>query len=259
MEGKIEKYPVNAWLFQGGLNLGDMYINKMMCFINPEEKCINVGYTWVTDNDLEEIYLLRIFENQSEMAYNYILPAFESIAKEVEKNIKELSPCFKRDETKLFHHFLKKEFESAYFKEYVRVLEEKIMEEDEDSSTLSPYTIGITVDETVSDMKFFNIKFIACAFYPEDNFVNVNYEYVLKDSDDKEKHTKTFRVFYSSKNSEISAYYNFFKAALKVGLRGSYVMCDESVSVDDSMYLIEKELEHSFSAIYDLIQTAKTL
>ena len=81
----------------------------------------------------------------------------------------------------------------------------------------------------------------------------------MKDTDDKEKHTQTFRAFYSSKNSEISAYYNFFKAALKVGLRGSYVMCDESVSVDDSMYLIEKELEHSFSAIYDLIQTAKTL
>ena len=42
-----------------------MYINKMMCFINPEEKCIQVGYIWTTDNDLEEIYLLRIFENQS--------------------------------------------------------------------------------------------------------------------------------------------------------------------------------------------------
>ena len=130
MEGKIEKYPINAWLFQDGIHLGDMYINKMMCFINPEEKYIQVGYTWTTDNDLEEIYLLRIFENQSEMAYNYILPAFESIAKEVEKNIKELSPCFKRDETKLFHHFLKKEFESAYFKEYVRVLEEKIMDKE---------------------------------------------------------------------------------------------------------------------------------
>lgn len=259
MEGKIEKYPINAWLFQDGIHLGDIYINKMMCFINPEEKYIQVGYIWTTDNDLEEIYLLRIFENQSEMAYNYILPAFESIAKEVEKNIKELSPCFKRDETKLFHLFLKKEFESAYFKEYVRVLEEKIMEEDEDSSTLSPYTIGITVDETVSDMKFFNIKFIACAFYPEDNFVNVNYEYVLKDSYDKEKHTKSFRIFYGSKNSEILAFYNFFKAALKVGLRGSYVMCDESVSVDDSMNLIEKEFERSFSAVYDLIQTAKTL
>lgn len=259
MELKIEKYPINAWLFQDGIHLGDIYINKMMCFINPEEKYIQFGYTWSTDNDLEEIYLLRIFENQSEMAYNYILPAFESIAKEVEKNIKELSPCFNRDETKLFHHFLKKEFESAYFKEYVRVLEEKIMEEDEDSSTLSPYTIGITVDETVSDMKFFNIKFIACAFYPEDNFVNVNYEYVLKDSYDKEKHTKSFRIFYGSKNSEILAYYNFFKAALKVGLRGSYVMCDESVSVDDSMNLIEKEFERSFSAVYDLIQTAKTL
>lgn len=260
MEGKIEKFPINAWLFQDGIHLGDMYINKMMCFINPEEKYIQVGYTWTTDNDLEEIYLLRIFENQSEMAYNYILPAFESIAKEVEKNIKELSPCFKRDETKLFHHFLKKEFESAYFKEYVRVLEEQMNnDEEENSPTLAPYTIGVTVDETVSDMKFFNIKFIACAFYPEDNFVNVNYEYVLKDSDDKEKHTKTFRVFYSSKNSEILAYYNFFKAALKVGLRGSYVMCDESVSVDDSMNLIEKEFERSFSAVYDLIQTAKTL
>lgn len=260
MEGKIEKYPINAWLFQDGIHLGDIYINKMMCFINPEEKYIQVGYIWTTDNDLEEIYLLRIFENQSEMAYNYILPAFESIAKKVEKNIKELSPCFKRDETKLFHHFLKKEFESAYFKEYVRVLEEQMNnDEEENSSTLAPYTIGVTVDETVSDMKFFNIKFIACAFYPEDNFVNVNYEYVLKDSDDKEKHTKTFRVFYSSKNSEILAYYNFFKAALKVGLRGSYVMCDESVSVDDSMNLIEKEFERSFSAVYDLIQTAKTL
>lgn len=260
MEGKIEKYPINAWLFQDGIHLGDIYINKMMCFINPEEKYIQVGYIWTTDNDLEEIYLLRIFENQSEMAYNYILPAFESIAKKVEKNIKELSPCFKRDETKLFHHFLKKEFESAYFKEYVRVLEEQMNnDEEENSPTLAPYTIGVTVDETVSDMKFFNIKFIACAFYPEDNFVNVNYEYVLKDSDDKEKHTKTFRVFYSSKNSEILAYYNFFKAALKVGLRGSYVMCDESVSVDDSMNLIEKEFERSFSAVYDLIQTAKTL
>lgn len=260
MEGKIEKYPINAWLFQDGIHLGDMYINKMMSFINPEEKYIQVGYTWTTDNDLEEIYLLRIFENQSEMAYNYILPAFESIAKEVEKNIIVLSPCFKRDETKLFHHFLKKEFESAYFKEYARILEEKINnDEEENSPTLTPYTIGVTVDETVSDMKFFNIKFIACAFYPEDNFVNVNYEYVLKDSYDKEKHTKTFRVFYSSKNSEISAYYNFFKAALKVGLRGSYVMCDESVSVDDSMNLIEKEFERSFSAVYDLIQTAKTI
>lgn len=260
MEGKIEKFPINTWLFQGGIHLGDMYINNMMCFINPEEKYIQVGYTWTTDNDLEEIYLLRIFENQSEMAYNYILPAFESIAKEVEKNIKELSPCFNRDETNLFHHFLKKEFESAYFKEYARVLEEKMNNDEEDNSpTLTPYTIGVMVDETVSDMKFFNIKYIACAFYPEDNFVNVNYEYVLKDSDDKEKHTKTFRVFYSSKNSEILAYYNFFKAALKVGLRGSYVMCDESVSVDDSMNLIEKEFERSFSAVYDLIQTAKTL
>lgn len=255
MERKIEKYPINAWLFQDGIHLGDMYINKMMCFINPEEKYIQVGYTWTTDNDLEEIYLLRIFENQSEMAYNYILPAFESIAKEVEKNIKELSPCFKRDETKLFHHFLKKEFESAYFKEYVRVLEEKIMEEDEDSSTLSPYTIGITVDETVSDMKFFNIKFIACAFYPEDNFVNVNYEYVLKDSYDKEKHTKSFRIFYGSKNSEILAFYDYFRTAVHVGLKKSCLMCDEAGSIEGAMKAIEIEFEQSFSAIYGLIQT----
>lgn len=255
MEGKIEKFPINTWLFQGGIHLGDMYINNMMCFINPEEKYIQVGYTWTTDNDLEEIYLLRIFENQSEMAYNYILPAFESIAKEVEKNIKELSPCFKRDETKLFHHFLKKEFESAYFKEYVRVLEEKIMEEDEDSSTLSPYTIGITVDETVSDMKFFNIKFIACAFYPEDNFVNVNYEYVLKDSYDKEKHTKSFRIFYGSKNSEILAFYDYFRTAVHVGLKKSCLMCDEAGSIEGAMKAIEIEFEQSFSAIYGLIQT----
>lgn len=255
MEGKIEKFPINTWLFQGGIHLGDMYINKMMCFINPEEKYIQVGYIWTTDNDLEEIYLLRIFENQSEMAYNYILPAFESIAKEVEKNIKELSPCFKRDETKLFHHFLKKEFESAYFKEYVRVLEEKIMEEDEDSSTLSPYTIGITVDETVSDMKFFNIKFIACAFYPEDNFVNVNYEYVLKDSYDKEKHTKSFRIFYGSKNSEILAFYDYFRTAVHVGLKKSCLMCDEAGSIEGAMKAIEIEFEQSFSAIYGLIQT----
>lgn len=260
MEGKIEKYPINAWLFQDGIYLGDMYINKMMCFINPEEKYIQVGYTWSTDNDLEEIYLLRIFEKQSEMAYNYILPAFESIAKEVEKNIKELSPCFKRDETKLFHHFLKKEFESAYFKEYVRVLEEKMNnDEEENSPTLAPYTIGVTVDETVSDMKFFNITFIACAFYPEDNFVNVNYEYVLKDSYDKEKHTKSFRIFYGSKNSEILAFYDYFRTAVHVGLKKSYLMCDEAGSIDDSMNLIEKEFERSFSAVYDLIQTAKTL
>lgn len=235
----------------------------MMCWISPEEKCIKIGYTWVTyeytQEDMGEIEEVKNFENQSEMAYNYILPAFESIAKEVEKNIKELSPCFKRDETKLFHHFLKKEFESAYFKEYVRVLEEKIMEEDEDSSTLSPYTIGITVDETVSDMKFFNIKFIACAFYPEDNFVNVNYEYVLKDSDDKEKHTKTFRVFYSSKNSEISAFYDYFITAVHVGLKKSCLMCDEAGSIVGAMKAIEIEFEQSFSAIYGLIQTEETI
>lgn len=256
MEGKIEKFPINTWLFQGGIHLGDMYINNMMCFINPEEKYIQVGYIWTTDNDLEEIYLLRIFENQSEMAYNYILPAFESIAKKVEKNIKELSPCFKRDETKLFHHFLKKEFESAYFKEYVRVLEEQMNnDEEENSPTLAPYTIGITVDETVSDMKFFNIKFIACAFYPEDNFVNVNYEYVLKDSYDKEKHTKSFRIFYGSKNSEISAFYDYFRTAVHVGLKKSCLMCDEAGSIEGAMKAIEIEFEQSFSAIYGLIQT----
>lgn len=257
MEGKIEKFPINTWLFQDGIHLGDMYINNMMCFINPEEKYIQVGYTWTTDNDLEEIYLLIIFENQSEMAYNYILPAFESIAKEVEKNIKELSPSFKRDETKLFHHFLKKEFESAYFKEYARILEEKMNnDEEEDSPTLTPYTIGVTVDENVSDMKFFNIKFIACAFYPEDNFVNVNYEYVLKDSDDKEKHTKSFSIFYGSKNSEISAFYDYFKTAVHVGLKKSCLMCDEAGSIEGAMKAIEIEFEQSFSAIYDLIQTA---
>jgi hypothetical protein len=259
MEGKIEKYPINAWLFQDGIHLGDIYINKMMCFINPEEKYIQVGYIWTTDNDLEEIYLLRIFENQSEMAYNYILPAFESIAKKVEKNIKELSPCFKRDETKLFHHFLKKEFESAYFKEYARILEEKINNDEEYSVVLSPYTIGVTVDENVSDMKFFNIKFIACAFYPEDNFVNVNYEYVLKDSYDKEKHTKSFRIFYGSKNSEISAFYDYFRTAVHVGLKKSCLMCDEAGSIEGAMKAIEIEFEQSFSAIYGLIQTAKTI
>lgn len=240
MEGKIEKFPINTWLFQGGIHLGDMYINNMMCFINPEEKYIQVGYTWTTDNDLEEIYLLRIFENQSEMAYNYILPAFESIAKEVEKNIIVLSPCFKRDETKLFHHFLKKEFESAYFKEYARILEEKINnDEEENSPTLTPYTIGVTVNENISDMKFFRIKFIACAFYPEDNFVNVNYEYVLKDSDDKEKHTKSFRIFYGSKNSEISAFYDYFRTAVHVGLKKSCLMCDEAGSIEGAMKAIE--------------------
>lgn len=256
MEGKIEKYPINAWLFQDGIHLGDMYINKMMCFINPEEKYIQVGYTWTTDNDLEEIYLLRIFEKQSGMAYDILLPTFESIAKEVEKNIKQLSPHFKRDETKLFHHFLKKEFESAYFKEYARVLEEKMNnDEEENSPTLTPYTIGVTVDETVSDMKFFRIKFIACAFYPEDNFVNVNYEYVLKDSDDKEKHTKSFRIFYGSKNSEISAFYDYFRTAVHVGLKKSCLMCDEAGSIEGAMKAIEIEFEQSFSAIYGLIQT----
>lgn len=259
MEGKIEKFPINTWLFQGGIHLGDMYINNMMCFINPEEKYIQVGYTWTTDNDLEEIYLLRIFENQSEMAYNHLLPTFESIAKEVEKNIKELSPCFNRDETNLFHHFLKKEFESAFFKDYARVLEEKMNNDDEESKVLSPYTIGVTVDENVSDMKFFNIKFIACAFYPEDNFVNVNYEYVLKDSYDKEQHTKSFRIFYGSKNSEILAFYDYFITAVHVGLKKSCLMCDEAGSIEGAMKAIEIEFEQSFSAIYGLIQTAKTI
>lgn len=264
MEGKIEKYPVNAWLLQDGLNLGDMYINKMMCWISPEDKCIKIGYKWTADDDTREDMLemeeIKVFENQSEMAYNILLPTFESIAKEVEKTIKQLLPSFKSDECFLFHYFIQQEFESAYFKEYARILEEKMNnDEEENSPTLTPYTIGVTVGENVSDMKFFNIKFIACAFYPEDNFVNVNYEYVLKDSDDKEKHTKSFRIFYSSKNSEISAFYDFFRAALKVGLDKSYYMCWESVGIDDSMYLIEKEFEHSFSAIYDLIQTAKTL
>lgn len=263
MEGKNEKYPINACLFQDGIYLGDMYVNKMMCFLNPAKKCIEVGYTWTADEytqeDLLEKEEVKVFENQSEMAYNILLPSFESVAKEVEKNIKALLPHFKRDEDFLFHYFIQQEFESAFFKEYARILEEKMNNDEEESKVLSPYTIGVTVGENISDMKFFNIKFIACAFYPEDNFVNVNYEYVLKDSDDKEKHTKTFRVFYRSKNSEISAYYNFFRAALKVGLEKSYYMCWESVSIDDSMYLIEKELEHSFSAVYDLIQTAKTL
>lgn len=263
MEGKIEKFPINTWLFQDGIYLGNMYINKMMCFINPEEKYIQVGFTWFTnkytDDDLEEIELFRVFEKQSAMAYNILLPTFESIAKEVEKNIIELSPCFKHDETKLFLHFLKKEFESAYFKEYARILEEKINNDDEDAMALSPYTIGVAVDENMSDMKFFNIKFIACAFYPEDNFVNVNYEYVLKDSDDKEKHTKSFRLFYNSKNSEISAFYDYFKTAVYVGLKKSYLMCDEAGSIEGAMKAIHIEFEQSFSAIYDLIQTPKTI
>lgn len=261
MEGKIEKFPINAWLFQDGIHLGDIYINKMMCFINPEEKYIQVGYTWTTDNDLEEIYLLRIFEKQSAMAYNYLLPTFESVTKEVEKNIKDLSPCFKRDETNLFHHFLKKEFETAFFKEYARILEEKMNndEEEEESPALTPYTIGITVDEELSDMKYFNIKFIACAFYPEDNCANVTYEYILKDSDDKEKHTKSFRVFYDAKNSELSAFYHYFRTAVNVGLEKSYFMCDESGSIDGAMKLIQIEFEQSFSAIYELIQRAKTI
>lgn len=265
MEGKNEKYPINAYLFQYGIYLGDMYVNKMMCFLNPAKKCIEVGYTWTADEytqeDLLEKEEVKVFENQSEMAYNILLPSFESVAKEVEKNIKALLPHFKRDEDFLFHYFIQQEFESAFFKEYARILEEKIMEEDEDedSSTLSPYTIGITVDENVSDMKFFTISFLTCSFYSEDNFVNVNYVYVLKDSDDKERHTKSFKIFHKTKNSEMSAFYDFFRAALKVGLEKSYYMCWESVSIDDSMYLIEKELEHSFSAIYDLIQTAKKL
>lgn len=264
MEGKIEKYPVNAWLFQGGINLGDMHINKMMCFINPEEKCINVGYTWTTDEYTQEYFLekeeVKVFENQSEMAYNILLPSFESVAKEVEKDIKALLPHFKRDEDKLFKHFIQKEFESAFFKEYARILEEKINDDDEkESPALTPYTIGVTVDEKISDMKFFNIKFIACAFYPEDNFVNVNYEYVLKDSYDKEKHTKSFRIFYGSKNSEILAFYDYFRTAVHVGLKKSCLMCDEAGSIEGAMKAIEIEFEQSFSAIYGLIQTAKTI
>lgn len=61
-----------------------------------------------------EIEEVKVFENQSEITYNYILPTFESIAKEVEKNIKQLSPCFKRDEVTLFKHFIQKEFERSF-------------------------------------------------------------------------------------------------------------------------------------------------
>ena len=265
MEGKIEKYPVNACLFQDGINLGDMYVNKIMCFLNPEKKCIQVGYTWATDEytqeDMLELENIKVFKNQSEMAYNYLLPTFESVAKEVEKEIKALSPYFKSDEDFLFHYFIQQEFEIAFFKEYARVLEEKIREEDDEkeSPTLTPYTIGGTVDENVSDMKFFNMKFIACAFYPEDNFANISYEYVLKDSDGKEKHTNSFRIFYDSKNSEISPFYHYFKTALNVGLKKSYIMCDDSGSIEGAMKAIEIEFEQSFSAIYGLIQTAKTI
>lgn len=265
MEGKIEKYPINAWLFQDGIILGDMYINKIMCFISPEEKCIKIGYTWTADEctqkDMLEFGSIKVFKNQSEMSYNILLPTFESVAKEVEKEIKALSPRFKRDEDFLFHYFIQQEFESAFFKEYARILEEKIMEDDdeEESPTLTPYTIGVTVDENISDMKFFKITYIACAFYPEDNFVNVNYEYVLKDSYDKEKHTKSFRIFYGSKNSEISAFYDYFRTAVHVGLKKSYLMCDESGSIEGAMKAIELEFEQSFSAIYGLIQTAKTI
>ena len=264
MELKIEKYPVNAWLFQDGINFGDMHISEMLCFLKPAKKCIKIGYTWTADNytqeDMLEMEEIKVFENQSEMAYNILLPTFESVAKEVEKEIKALSPCFKSDECFLFHYFIQQEFETAFFKEYARILEEKINNDaEEDSPTLTPYTIGVTVDENISDMKFFNIKFIACAFYPEDNFVNVSYEYILKDSDDKEKHTKSFRIFGGSKNSEISAFYHFFRTALKVGLKNSYFMCDESGSIEGAMKTIEIEFEQSFSAIYDLIQTAKTI
>ena len=132
-------------------------------------------------------------------------------------------------------------------------------DDEENSPTLTPYTIGVTVDEKISDMKFFNIKFIACAFYPEDNCANISYEYVLKNSEDKEKHTKTFNVFYESKNSELSGFYHYFRTALKVGLEKCYYMCDENGSIDGAMKAIEIEFEQSFSAIYDLIQTAKTI
>ena len=265
MEGKIDKFPINAWLFQDGIYLGDMYVNKIMCFLNPAKKCIEVGYTWTIHGYTQENMLdkekVKVFENQSEMAYDILLPTFESIAKEVEKNIKQLSPSFKRDEDTLFKHFIQKEFESAFFKEYARILEEKIREDDDEkeSPALSPYTIGVTVDEKISDMKFFNIKFIACAFYPEDNCANISYEYVLKNSEDKEKHTKTFRVFYESKNSELSGFYHYFRTAVNVGLEKSYYMCDETGSIDGAMKAIEIEFEQSFSAIYDLIQTAKTI
>lgn len=107
-----------------------MYINKMMCFINPEEKCINVGYTWVTDEytqeDIGEIEEIKVFENQSELSYFYLLPIFVNIAKQVEKNIIESSPSFKRYEIKFFKHFIKKEFETAFFKEYAHILEADI-------------------------------------------------------------------------------------------------------------------------------------
>lgn len=266
MEGKIEKYPVNAWLFQGGINLGYMHIGKMVCWISPEEKCIKIGYKWTADNDTREDMLemeeVKIFENQSEMAYNILLPTFESVAKEVEKTIKQLSPSFKDDEYFLFHYFIQQEFEIAFFKEYARILEEKINNDDEEEESpalMTPYTIGGTVDENVSDMKFFNMTYLACAFYPEDNFANVSYEYVLKDSEDKEKHTKTFRVFYDSKNSELSAFYHYFKTAVNVGLKKSCLMCEESGSIDGAMKAIEIEFEQSFAAIYGLIQTAETI
>lgn len=264
MEGKIDKFPINAWLFQDGIYLGDMYVNKIMCFLNPAKKCIEVGYTWTIHGYTQENMLdkekVKVFENQSEMAYDILLPTFESIAKKVEKNIKQLSPSFNRDEYFLFHYFIQQEFETAFFKEYARILEEKMNnDEEENSPTLTPYTIGVTVDENISDMKFFNIKFIACAFYPEDNFVNVNYEYVLKDSYDKEKHTKSFRIFYGSKNSEILAFYDYFRTAVHVGLKKSCLMCDEAGSIEGAMKAIEIEFEQSFSAIYGLIQTAKTI
>ena len=144
MEGKIEKYPVNAWLFQDGINLGDMHISEMLCFLKPAKKCIKIGYTWTADNYTQENMLdkekVKVFENQSEMAYDILLPTFESIAKEVEKNIKQLSPSFKRDEYFLFHYFIQQEFETAFFKEYARILEEKIREDDDEkeSPALSP-------------------------------------------------------------------------------------------------------------------------
>ena len=263
MERKIEKYPVNAWLFQDGINLGDMHISEMLCFMKPAKKCIKIGYTWTADNytqeDMLEMEGIKVFENQSEMAYNILLPTLESVAKEVEKEIKALSPSFKRDEYFLFHYFIQQEFETAFFKEYARILEEKIREDDDEkeSPALSPYTIGVTVDEKISDMKFFNIKFIACAFYPEDNCANISYEYVLKNSEDKEKHTKTFNVFYESKNSELSGFYHYFRTAVNVGLEKSYYMCDETGSIDSAMKAIEIEFEQSFSAIHSLIQMGK--
>lgn len=89
--------------------------------LESRKKCIEIGYTWVTDEytqeDLGEIEEFKVFENQSELSYFYLLPIFVSITKQVEKNIIESSPSFKRDEIIFFfQYFIKKEFESAFFK-----------------------------------------------------------------------------------------------------------------------------------------------